>query len=435
MNNYARMIRQLNSTEIMKKLTTLYGQRDGMLLAQTTRYTRLIKKHEEIINNGDVKLYMISAPGRAEIGGNHTDHNRGKVLAAAVNLDALAAVTHRDDNQVYIYSEGYETVHIDITSTTKREDEKGTTASLLRGVATKFCELGYRVGGFDAVIHSTVHSGSGLSSSASIEVLFCAILDELYNNNSLDFQTRAKISQYAENVYFEKPSGLMDQMASSCGGLSYIDFKEEETVVKPIAYDFAQKGYAIVVVSTGGSHDDLTADYASIPSEMRAVASYFGAETLREVPFEQFMRSLPMIRQHVTEMNLNGDRALLRASHYFAENQRVHQQAEALMQDDEKQFFRLIVESGHSSFMFLQNIFCKFDQQSLSIALMMSEIMLANDGAWRVHGGGFAGTTLNFVPQKQLKAYIAEMESVFGRHSCDVLDIRPVGPACIVLGE
>ena len=283
MNKYAQMISQLKTPEVMKQLTYIYGQREGMLVSQTARYTRLLKRHEEIVNNSD-NLLMISAPGRTEIGGNHTDHNRGKVLAAAVNLDTLAAVTPRNDNIVNIHSEGYAPMSVDLNDLAMVEAEKGTTAALVRGVANKLKEEGYAIGGFDAVMTSTVRGGSGLSSSAAVEVLLCAIFDELYNGgHALDAKHRARISQYAENVYFGKPCGMLDQMASSLGGLAYMDFKEDDPELQAVSYDFAAKGYALVVVNTGGSHDDLTDDYAAVPAEMRAVAAFFGESSLRRV--------------------------------------------------------------------------------------------------------------------------------------------------------
>ncbi len=431
MNKYAQMIRQLKTPELMKQLTALYGQRNGMLVAQSTRYTRLLKKHEELINNGG-PVWMISAPGRTEIGGNHTDHNRGKVLAAAVNLDTLAAVTPREDNIVNIHSDGYPALSLSLDDLSIHEEEKGTTAALVRGVAAKLKEGGYAIGGFDAVITSTVRSGSGLSSSAAIEVLLCAIFDKLYNNDKLDFKTRAKISQFAENVYFGKPSGLMDQMASSAGGLVYIDFKEDDPEVRVISYDYAAKGYGLVVINSGGRQDDLTDFYAAIPQEMRAVAGCFGETDLRRVQPERFMQAIPQLREKLG--SVNADRALLRAAHYFNENRRVHDEVAALQADDLDAFLRLVIESGLSSFCYLQNIFATADRQELSLALMLAEAKLRGHGAWRVHGGGFAGTTLNFVPQKQLESFVKDMESVFGQRSCNVLDIRPVGPACIALG-
>lgn len=432
MNQYAQMIRQLKTPDVMKKINTLYGQREGMLVAQTTRYTQLLKRHEEMVNT-EGRVYMISAPGRTEISGNHTDHNRGKVLAAAVNLDTLAAVTPREDGVVNIFSEGYPALSLSLDDLSIHEDEKGTTAALVRGVAAKLTELQYTVGGFDAVVTSTVRAGSGLSSSAAFEVLICAIFDELYNHNHLDAKLRAQISQYAENVYFGKPSGLMDQMASSVGGLTFIDFKEDDPQIKALSYDFSAQGFALVVVNTGGSHDDLTPYYASIPEEMRAVARVFDEDCLRRVSPEQFYLSLPTVREKLTIANK--DRALLRAAHFFAENRRVADEVAALQHNDLHEFLQLVIESGRSSFCYLQNIFATEDRQELSLALMLSEQALAGKGAWRVHGGGFAGTTLNFVPQKQLMGYVREMESVFGQHSCNVLDIRPDGPACILLGN
>ncbi len=432
MSKYAQMIRQLKTPATMKRLTHMYGQRDGMLVAQTMRYTHMLKRHEELVNY-EGPVFMISAPGRTEIGGNHTDHNRGKVLAASVNLDTLAAVTPREDGVVRIHSEGYEPLTLSLDDLSVHEEEKGTTASLVRGVAFKMRESGFSIGGFDAVMTSTVRSGSGLSSSAAVEVLFCAIFDTLYNDGKMDAKLRAQISQFAENVYFGKPSGLMDQMASSVGGLIYIDFKENDPVVREVKYNFAQKGYALVVVNSGGSHDDLTADYAAIPDEMHAVAACFGEENLRGVSPERFMQALPQLREQLS--GVPADRAIMRASHYFAENRRVVAEVAALQSDDLMGFFRLVIESGRSSYCYLQNIFSSPQRQELALALMLGEAKLERIGAWRVHGGGFAGTTLNFVPQKRLESFVREMEAVFGAHSCNVLDIRPVGPACIKLGE
>lgn len=434
MNNYAQKIGFLKTQEAVKQLNHLYGQREGVLVSQTMRYSNLLKKHEELVGTAEGTVYMISAPGRTEIGGNHTDHNRGKVLAAAVNLDTLAAVTPRGDGVVRICSEGYEPFSLSLEDLGLREAEKGTTAALVRGVAAKMKEEGYAIGGFDAVMTSTVRGGSGLSSSAAVEVLLCAIFDQLYNGgNSLTAKRRAQISQYAENVYFGKPSGLMDQMASSVGGLAYIDFKEDDPDVQAVHYDFAAKGYALVVVNTGGSHDDLTPAYAAIPDEMRAVAAWFGEKSLRPVQPERFARALPQLRKELkTEY---ADRAILRAAHFFAENRRVADEVDALKNDDLSEFFRLIVESGRSSYCYLQNVFADPKRQELCLALMLAEEKLHGGGAWRVHGGGFAGTTLNFVPLKHLDGFVHEMEAVFGERSCNILDIRPVGPACIRLGE
>ncbi len=422
MSQYANMIRALKTPWVMQRLTHLYGRRDGMLVAQTGRYIRLLKKHEELFNvTGEVQL--ISAPGRTELSGNHTDHNRGRVLAAAVNLDTVAAVSRRDDLTVHLCSEGYPPVEVSLEELAPVPAEEGKTAALVRGVAARMKELGYPIGGFDAAVTSNVLSGSGLSSSAAFEVLLCAILDSLYGNFQITAPERAKIAQYAENHYFGKPSGLMDQMASSVGGLVAIDFKKDEPDIKPLAYDFAAKGYALVVVSTGGSHDDLTADYATIPQEMKQVAACFGEDVLRRVRPEQLFQELSSVRQKTS------DRAVLRAMHFFQENSRVAEQTAALERDDLQAFFRDVVASGRSSFMYLQNVYARPNEQQLSLALALAESQLGHSGAWRVHGGGFAGTTLNFVPLAQVNSFTESMEAVFGAHCCHQLDIRPEGAA------
>ena len=428
MNYYANMIRNLKSPEVMDRLTRLYGSRDGMLVEQTTRYAGILKRHEELFHREDGNVLLVSAPGRTEIGGNHTDHNRGRVLAAAVNLDTLAAVSPRDDNKVEIYSDGYPALNLDLSDLTVHEEEKGTTAALIRGVAARMKELGYRIGGFDACVTSSVASGSGLSSSAAFEVMVCAMLDALYNGFSIDYKLRAKISQYAENVYFGKPSGLLDQMASSAGGLVTVDFKHDDPEVRPINFNFAALGYSLVVVATGGSHADLTDAYAAIPDEMKQVAAYFGEPYLRRVRHEEFIQAIPELRGKVS------DRAILRAMHFYQENDRVTRQVEALNRGDLFAFLWEIICSGRSSYMYLQNVYAKPEDQSLSLALALAEeTLLHEDGAWRIHGGGFAGTTLNFVPQKALDSFVKTMEAAFGQHCCHVLDIRPEGAVAMRL--
>ncbi len=424
MNQYANMIRALKTPWVMSRLIHLYGRRDGMLVAQTARYTRLLKRHEELFGvSGEVQL--ISAPGRTELSGNHTDHNRGKVLAAAVNLDTVAAVSRRDDLTVRLCSEGYPAVEISLTELQPVPAEVGKTAALIRGVAARMKELNYPIGGFDAAVTSNVLSGSGLSSSAAFEVLLCAIFDSLYGNFQIPAPERAKIAQYAENHYFGKPSGLMDQMASSVGGLVSIDFKKDEPDIKPLTYDFAAKGYVLVVVSTGGSHDDLTADYATIPQEMKQVAACFGEDVLRRVRPEQLFQELASV------LKKTSGRAVLRAMHFFQENKRVADQTDALHRDDLQSFFRDVIASGRSSFMYLQNVYARPNEQQLSLALALAESQLGTSGAWRVHGGGFAGTTLNFVPIDQVSSFTESMEAVFGTHCCHQLDIRPEGAARI----
>lgn len=428
MNQYANMIRSLKSPGGMQRLMHLYGDRDGMLVEQTARYTGIIKRHEELFHETEKDVMLISAPGRTEIGGNHTDHNRGRVLAAAVNLDTLSAVSARDDMEVHVYSDGYAPLKLDLNDLSVNEGEKGTTASLIRGVAARMKELGYKIGGFNAAVTSSVASGSGLSSSAAFEVMVCAILDQLYNGFTIDFVTRAKISQYAENVYFGKPSGLLDQMASSAGGLVTVDFRNDDPEVRAMNFDFAKYGYALVVVATGGSHADLTDDYAAIPAEMKQVAALLGEPWLRRVRPEEFYQALPRLRGKVS------DRALMRALHFFEEDERVVRQVAALDRNDLFAFMWEIICSGRSSYMYLQNVYARTDDQSLSLALAMAEHLLTDkDGAWRIHGGGFAGTTLNFVPAGELKHFIETMETAFGEHCCHVLDIRPEGPAVVKL--
>jgi len=427
MNGYARMLRNLKTPKVMQRLTKLYGNRDGMLVSQTARYTRLIKRHEELFEGNENDVLMISAPGRTEIGGNHTDHNNGKVLAAAVNLDTLAAVSKRGDMIINLHSEGYEPIRLDLNDLTMKPEEAGTTAAVIRGVAARMQQLNYFVGGFDAAVTSEVASGSGLSSSAAFEVMVCAIFDILFNENKIDFKLRAQIAQYAENVYFGKPSGLLDQMASAAGGLVFVDFKGEEPKVKPLNFDFAAKGYSLVVVNTGGSHANLTENYAAIPKEMKEVAAYFGEKELRSVRPEQVLNDVAALRGQVSE------RAIMRALHFFNENERVCKEVEALEADDIDTFFENIIASGQSSFMFLQNVFVDFDEQPLSLALCLTHQWLEGKGAWRVHGGGFAGTTLNFVPTKDVACFAKKMEKIYGRYACNILDIRPEGAAMIEL--
>lgn len=411
-----------------ERLATLYGTRNDMVTRQKERYAHLLKAHTQAFGEQE-EVLLVSAPGRTEISGNHTDHNRGKVLAAAVNLDALAAVTPRADDTVRLHSVGYPPLTMNLRDLAPVDAERGTTAALVRGVARGLSDHGYKLGGFDAAVQSTVFSGSGLSSSAAFEVMVCAVFDALYNGWNIGAVTRAKCSQYAENEFFGKPSGLMDQMASSMGSLITIDFANDEPQIDAVQYDFAQKGFALVVISTGGSHDDLTPCYAAIPQEMRAVAQYFGKSVLREVPQDTFLQSIPALRKALApEIR---DRAILRAQHFYEENKRVDRMVQALWQDDLPAFLQGIIASGQSSMMYLQNIYATPDRQEITLALMLAGQMLAGKGAWRVHGGGFAGTTLNFVPVGMLPQFVAEMESVFGKGAATILDIRPQGAAAL----
>ena len=420
MTVYEEMLNYLDSDKVREQLGMLYGANDAICDAQAARYKELVCRHEKYFGNAS-ELHMISAPGRMEIGGNHTDHNHGKVLAASASLDTLACVSKRKDSFVRVRSEGYPLIELDLRTLTPRENEKGRTAGLIRGVADRMVQMGYKVGGYEATITSSVVSGSGLSSSAAYEVMTCAILDRLYNQGSMDFKDAAMISQYAENVHFGKPSGLLDQMASAAGGLVTVDFKDEKPLVRAMHYDFAAKGYSIVVVAPGGSHANLTDHYAAIPQEMKQVAECLGGHFLRDVSEETFRASIGSLRSKVS------DRAILRAIHFYQENGRVDRQVAALENDDIQAFFREIIASGRSSFMYLQNIYAFADQQPLSLALALAEEMLSGRGAWRVHGGGFAGTTLNFVPHDLVQSFVKTMRAAFGPKSCLILNIRPEG--------
>ena len=423
MSQAEEMIRKLDLPEAAEQLRKLYGSGEETIRFQRERYARLIRSYTEQFGAKD-GIRLISAPGRTEIGGNHTDHNRGRVLAAAVSLDTLCAVTPRDDLKVRFHSEGYPAIEMDLSDLAVHPEEAGTTTALIRGVAAGMQEAGYRIGGFDAAVTSTVAGGSGLSSSAALEVMLTGVLDALYNRFDMPYALRARISQKAENAYFGKPSGLLDQMASAAGGLVTVDFRDtDKPEARALQYDFAKKGYSLVVVATGGSHADLTDCYAAIPAEMKAVAAYFGKPYLRGLTAEQLITDMEGLRRKVS------DRALIRAFHFIAEDARVPEQVKALEEDRMDDFLQLIIDSGRSSFMYLQNIYARETEQSLSLALCMAEQMLRGRGAWRIHGGGFAGTTLNFVPEDLLTSFTAAMNRTFGPGAAIPLGIRPVGAA------
>ena len=368
--------------------------------------------------------YLFSAPGRTEISGNHTDHQRGCVLAAAVNLETVADVTLNDSNVICVRSEGYPETVVELDDLNIREDEKNTTAALIRGVAAAFAERGARLQGFDAEVHSTVLPGSGLSSSAAFEVLMGTICNELFFDRKLSAVEIARIGQYAENVYFGKPSGLMDQAASSVGGMVFIDFADSEHPrVQRIDFDFEKAGHALCIIDSGADHADLTDEYAAIPQELKAICSFFGKDVLREVSEDDFMMMLPTLRGKVS------DRAILRAIHFYQENKRVEQQKKALQEDDFDTFLRLTTQSGYSSWMYLQNISPSgaVEHQEVAVALALCDTLLNGRGAYRVHGGGFAGTVQAFVPMDMLEEFKSGIERVLGEGSCHVLKIRSEG--------
>lgn len=370
------------------------------------------------------KQYVFSAPGRTEICGNHTDHQHGCVLAAAVDLETVATVQVNESNLIEIQSEGYPLVTVDLNDLTVREEEKNSTAALIRGVASTFVQRGAKLSGFRAEVRSTVLPGSGLSSSAAFEVLIGTILNELFFEKKLTAIEIAQIGQYAENVYFGKPCGLMDQMASSVGGMVYIDFEDPENPkVQKIDVDLATFGYGLCIIDTGADHADLTDEYAAIPGELAELCQCFGKKYLREIPKAEFVQKISEIRGKVT------DRAILRAFHIYRENDRVRQLVEALRWDDIEAFLDLIKESGRSSWMYLQNITPAgaVQHQEVAVALALCETYLKGQGAFRVHGGGFAGTVQAFVPLDMLDSFKASIEEVLGENSCHVLNIRQQG--------
>lgn len=403
------------------KLKKIYVD-EKVLDYQKERYIKALENFEQLYGDKEVEIY--SAPGRSEVGGNHTDHQYGKVLATSINLDAIAVVAPNREDKIYLKSEGYDKIEVDLNSLSAYLAKEGTSESLIQGVAAKLSEKGYKVGGFEAYVTSDVLNGAGTSSSAAFEVLIGNIFSGLYNDMKLDPVFLAQAGQYAENVFFGKPCGLMDQMASSVGGLIFIDFKNPEVpVVKQVPVDFEAYGHSLCIIDTKGSHADLTPDYAAIPEEMKKIAKYFGKEVLREVDGQEFYKKLPEIRK------AEGDRAVLRAIHLFEENKRVDKEVQALESGNFEAFKETVKESGDSSFKYLQNVYSNHDihNQSVSIGLAISEIALKGKGVSRVHGGGFAGTIQAFVSDEIVDTYKEATEHVFGEGACHILKVRPYG--------
>ncbi len=398
----------------------LYPGRAG---GQRERYLHIAREFgERFGEQRPVGIY--SAPGRSEIGGNHTDHQQGRVLAAAVTLDAVAVASKNDRNVIRIFSEGHGEERINLEKLEIVPEDAGTTAALIRGIAARFYELDFRFGGFDAYVSSDVLPGSGLSSSAAYEVLVGTILSHLYNDGRVPPVVLAKVGQFAENTYFGKPCGLMDQCACAVGGFCAMDFADPGSpVVESIPCAPADYGYALCLVDAGGSHADLTDEYAAIPQEMRAVAKLLGQDVLSKTSEAQFYAQLGHLRGQVS------DRALLRCMHFYGDNKRVLDQAKALRDGDFQTFLKLVRESGRSSMDLLQNVYPSGqpEERSVSLALAMCARLLERDGAWRVHGGGFAGTVQAFVPVARLEEFQAGMETVFGPGTCHVLSVRHAG--------
>jgi len=373
---------------------------------------------------GSAPERYFSAPGRTEIGGNHTDHQRGRVLAAAVNLDTVAAVRLNGTDTIRILSKGYPMSVVDLSNLTPVESEINTTPALIRGVAARFTQMGCTVKGFDAYCESTVLPGSGLSSSAAYEVLIGTILNHLFFGGKVSQPEIAMIGQYAENVFFGKPCGLMDQMASAVGNLITIDFFDKDyPVIKPVDVDFSEYGHALCIIDSGADHADLTDEYAAIPGEIKAVAAHFGKDVLTQIEEADFYAAIPELRASC------GDRAVMRAIHFYQENARVPQQVEALEEGDFDRFLQLIKTSGYSSYMYLQNVIpAGYKQhQDVAVALGLCEHYLNGRGAYRVHGGGFAGTVQAFVPLDMLDGFVAGIDAALGEGACHVLSIRPQG--------
>ena len=409
------------------RLASLYCCAPAETASEAARYAAVLDGLEKTFgSHAEAGLY--SAPGRTEIGGNHTDHQHGRVLAGSVNIDMIAAAAPNDKNQLRVQSEGYDLCVIDLNDLEARKEEENTTAALLRGECAAFTQRGAKLAGLDVYISSNVPKGSGVSSSAAFEVLIGVILNDCFMTEKVSPIAIAQIGQWAENVYFGKPCGLMDQMASSVGNIITIDFASPaKPVVEPVAGDFSKAGLALCILDSGADHADLTDEYAAIPAECRAVAAVCGGEVLRDVPFETFLAKLPECRRQC------GDRAVLRAFHVYADNDRVAKQVAALHDGDFGTFLSLVNESGCSSWEYLQNVIPAGykEHQEVGVTIAAAKHLLGDKGAVRVHGGGFAGTVQAFVPVEMLDEFKAGMEAILGEGRCHVLSIRPEGGAVL----
>ena len=425
--NCRQALEQFSKGTLDACLCALYGE--NALAAQRARYADAIRAFAARFTE-EREITLFSVPGRSELSGNHTDHNAGLALAAAVDLDVIAVVSPTKTHTVTLFSAGYgeDTVDLD-TFTSPRTERYSCSDALIAGIARGLSDRGYRAGGFDAYTTSNVPKGSGLSSSAAFEILIGSIQNHLYNNGAVDATALAQISKFAENEFFGKPCGLLDQLAIACGGISALDFADPGApVVEKIDFDMTKAGYALCIVNTGGNHADLTADYAAVPHEMKAVAHELGGEVLRTVDEKALLGDLARLRERV------GDRALLRALHFFAENRRVTEQVTALRANDLARFLAIVTDSGSSSFRFLQNVYAPAapSEQGLSLALCLAERFLkGKNGACRVHGGGFAGTIQVFLPSEHVAALTELMDGVFGTGACTPLRIRAQGPTVL----
>ena len=409
------------------RLASLYCCAPAETASEAARYAVVLDGLEKTFgSHAEAGLY--SAPGRTEIGGNHTDHQHGRVLAGSVNIDMIAAAAPNDKNQLRVQSEGYDLCVIDLNDLEARKEEENTTAALLRGECAAFTQRGAKLAGLDIYISSNVPKGSGVSSSAAFEVLIGVILNDCFMAEKVSPIAIAQIGQWAENVYFGKPCGLMDQMASSVGNIITIDFADPaHPDVEPVQVDFSKAGLALCILDSCADHADLTDEYAAVPAECRAVAAVCGGEVLRDVPFDTFLAKLPECRRQC------GDRAVLRAFHFYADNDRVPQQVAALRSGDFDAFLQLVTASGDSSWEYLQNVIPAGykEHQEMGVTIAAAKHYLQGKGAVRVHGGGFAGTAQAFVPVDMLADFKSHMEAILGEGRCHVLSIRPEGGAVL----
>ena len=415
----------LKNGEFNEKIRYMYACEEEKASFYAGRYEEIINGFAEAFEYEPEEMRLFSAPGRTEIGGNHTDHQHGCVLAASLNLDVIGAVALNGRDEIRIKTKGYPMDIIRLDELEPSESEYDRASALIRGVVSKIKDMGYTIKGFDAYTVSSVLKGSGMSSSAAFEVLVGTIINGLFCNEEIDAVQIAQIAQYAENVYFGKPCGLMDQMASSVGAVVAIDFADtEKPVVNKVEYDFTKSGYSLCIIDSGADHADLTNEYAAITVEMRMVANYFGKDFLREVDPKEFSDKLAEVRAAV-----KNDRAILRAIHYFNDNIRAQEEVEALKEDDFERFLDIVKKSGRSSFMYLQNVYASSmpEQQAVSLTLALCDEILGDAGASRVHGGGFAGTVQAFVPNESVKEFKEKIEAVLGEDMCHILSIRPVG--------
>ncbi|MDY3928704.1 MAG: galactokinase family protein [Clostridia bacterium] len=416
---------KLRNGELDEQLAHIYASDQKDVKFYIQRFEEIIDGFKETFAYDAEDMRLFSAPGRTEIGGNHTDHQHGCVLAGSINLDVIGAVSLNGKNEIRIKSKGYPMDVISLNDLDVRESEYDKASALIRGVVKKISDMGYKIQGFDAYTVSNVLKGSGMSSSAAFEVLVGTIINGLFCGNEIDAVEIAKIGQFAENVYFGKPCGLMDQMASSVGSVVAIDFKDtQEPIVEKVEFDFTKSGYSLCIIDSGADHADLTDEYASITVEMKQIANFFGKNYLREVNPQEFFDNIKKVRE-----NLHNDRAVLRAIHYFNDNERAQDEVKALKENDFDLFLDTVKKSGYSSFMYLQNVYAASmpNQQAVSLALAMCDEILGERGAYRVHGGGFAGTIQAFVPDDMLGEFKTKIENVLGDGMCHVLSIRPVG--------